>query len=78
MQIKTKALKDAGIKVITPSPELKAGLAKVGDTITAEWVKSAGRWRRYPRGVQEVTWFSLPRLRGRVGGGGRGSLARSQ
>ncbi len=42
MTIKTKALKDAGIKVVTPSPELKAGLAKVGATITAEWEKSAG------------------------------------
>ncbi|MEP7030497.1 MAG: TRAP transporter substrate-binding protein [Pseudolabrys sp.] len=42
MEIKTKALKDAGIKVLPPSPELKAGLAKVGATITAEWEKSAG------------------------------------
>jgi TRAP-type C4-dicarboxylate transport system substrate-binding protein len=42
MTIKTKALKDAGIKVITPSAELKAGLTKVGATITAEWEKSAG------------------------------------
>lgn len=42
MTIKTNALKTAGIKVITPSPELKAGLAKVGATITAEWEKSAG------------------------------------
>ena len=42
MTIKTAALKAAGIKVVTPSPELKAGLAKVGATITAEWEKSAG------------------------------------
>jgi TRAP-type C4-dicarboxylate transport system substrate-binding protein len=42
MTIKTKALKDAGIKVITPSAELKAGLTKVGASITAEWEKSAG------------------------------------
>jgi TRAP-type C4-dicarboxylate transport system substrate-binding protein len=42
MTIKTKALKDAGIKVLPPSPELKAGLAKIGDTIAAEWEKSAG------------------------------------
>ncbi len=40
--IKTKALKDAGIKVTAPTPELKAGLAKVGETIAAEWEKSAG------------------------------------
>jgi TRAP-type C4-dicarboxylate transport system substrate-binding protein len=42
MTVKTAALKAAGIKVVTPSPELKAGLAKVGATITAEWEKSAG------------------------------------
>jgi TRAP-type C4-dicarboxylate transport system substrate-binding protein len=42
MTVKTKALKDAGIKVLPPSPELKAGLAKIGDTIAAEWEKSAG------------------------------------
>ena len=42
MTVKTNALKAAGIKVVTPSPELKAGLAKVGATIAAEWEKSAG------------------------------------
>jgi TRAP-type C4-dicarboxylate transport system substrate-binding protein len=42
MAIKTKALKDAGIKVLPPTPELKAGLAKIGETIAAEWEKSAG------------------------------------
>ena len=42
MTIKTAALKAAGIKVTAPTPELKAGLAKIGDTITAEWEKSAG------------------------------------
>ena len=42
MTIKTKALKDAGIKVTAPTPEMKAGLAKIGATITAEWEKSAG------------------------------------
>ena len=42
MTIKTKALKDAGIKVTEPTPELKAGLAKIGNTIAAEWEKSAG------------------------------------
>lgn len=42
MTIKTKALKDAGIKVVAPSAELKAGLAKVGATISSEWEKSAG------------------------------------
>jgi TRAP-type C4-dicarboxylate transport system substrate-binding protein len=42
MTIKTNALKAAGIKVITPSLALKAGLAKVGAVITAEWQKSAG------------------------------------
>jgi TRAP-type C4-dicarboxylate transport system substrate-binding protein len=42
MEIKTKALKDAGIKVLPPSPALKAGLGKVGAVISAEWEKSAG------------------------------------
>jgi TRAP-type C4-dicarboxylate transport system substrate-binding protein len=42
MTIKTQALKDAGIKVTAPTPELKAGFAKVGNTIAAEWEKSAG------------------------------------
>ena len=42
MAIKTKALKDAGIKVLPPTPELKAGLAKIGETIAAEWEKQAG------------------------------------
>lgn len=40
--IKTAALKAAGIKVSAPTPELKAGLAKIGATIAAEWEKSAG------------------------------------
>lgn len=31
-----------GVKVITPSPELKAGFAKIGETLTAEWVKQTG------------------------------------
>lgn len=42
MEIKTAALKKAGIIVLPPSPALKAGLGKVGATITAEWEKSAG------------------------------------
>lgn len=40
--IKTQALKDAGIKVITPTAELKAGLAKIGETIAVEWAAAAG------------------------------------
>ena len=42
MAIKTNALKAAGIKVIPPSDNLKAGLAKIGATIASEWEKSAG------------------------------------
>ena len=42
MTIKTAALKAAGIKVTAPTPEMKAGLAKIGATITAEWEKAAG------------------------------------
>jgi TRAP-type C4-dicarboxylate transport system substrate-binding protein len=41
MTIKTKALKDAGIKVTAPTPELKAGFAKIGDTIAGEWAAGA-------------------------------------
>ena len=42
MAIKTQALKDAGIVVLPPSPQLKSGLAKIGDIIAKEWVASAG------------------------------------
>jgi TRAP-type C4-dicarboxylate transport system substrate-binding protein len=42
MTVKTNALRAAGIKVLPPTPELKAGLAKIGATIAAEWEKSAG------------------------------------
>jgi TRAP-type C4-dicarboxylate transport system substrate-binding protein len=42
MTVKTQALKDAGIKVLPPTPELKSGLSKIGDTIASEWEKSAG------------------------------------
>jgi TRAP-type C4-dicarboxylate transport system substrate-binding protein len=40
--IKTDALKAAGIKVSEPTAELKEGFAKIGATIAAEWEKSAG------------------------------------
>jgi TRAP-type C4-dicarboxylate transport system substrate-binding protein len=42
MTIKTKALKDAGIMVLSPSPELQAGLAKIGGVIANEWATAAG------------------------------------
>jgi TRAP-type C4-dicarboxylate transport system substrate-binding protein len=42
MTIKTNALKAAGIKVLPPSPALKAGLDKIGQQIAAEWEKQAG------------------------------------
>jgi TRAP-type C4-dicarboxylate transport system substrate-binding protein len=42
MTIKTKALKDAGIIVILPSPALEAGLARIGSVIAQEWAVSAG------------------------------------
>ncbi len=42
MTIKTDALKAAKIKVQPPSPALKAGLAKIGETIAAEWATAAG------------------------------------
>jgi TRAP-type C4-dicarboxylate transport system substrate-binding protein len=42
MTIKTNALRAAKIIVLPPSDELKAGLTKIGETIAAEWSKSAG------------------------------------
>jgi TRAP-type C4-dicarboxylate transport system substrate-binding protein len=42
MTVKTKALKDAGIMVLSPSPELQAGLAKIGGVIANEWATAAG------------------------------------
>ena len=42
MTIKTNALKAAGLKVVAPSEALKSGFGKIGDTIAAEWVASAG------------------------------------
>ncbi|HZP77282.1 MAG TPA: TRAP transporter substrate-binding protein [Pseudolabrys sp.] len=42
MTVKTQALKDAGIKVLPATPQLRAGLAKIGETIAAEWAVSAG------------------------------------
>ncbi|MHC5652675.1 TRAP transporter substrate-binding protein [Stappia sp.] len=35
-------LKENGMKVEMPSDQLKADLAKIGETMTAEWLKSAG------------------------------------
>ena len=35
-------LKAHGMKVLPPSPALKAGLKKVGDQLTADWLKKAG------------------------------------
>jgi len=42
MTIKTKALRDAGIVVLAPSPQLQSGLAKIGGVIANEWAASAG------------------------------------
>jgi TRAP-type C4-dicarboxylate transport system substrate-binding protein len=42
MTIKTNALKAAGIKVLPPTPALKAGLNKIGEQIATEWEKQAG------------------------------------
>ena len=35
-------LKAKGMKVLPPSPELKAGLKKIGEQLTADWRKKAG------------------------------------
>ncbi|MGC2776172.1 MAG: TRAP transporter substrate-binding protein [Bradyrhizobium sp.] len=37
-----KTLADKGVKVLPPSPALAAELAKIGDTMLAEWLKDAG------------------------------------
>jgi TRAP-type C4-dicarboxylate transport system substrate-binding protein len=42
MAVKTKALKDAGIIVLAPSPRLETGMAKIGVSIAKEWATSAG------------------------------------
>lgn len=42
MQIKTDALKAAKIVVVAPSDSLKQGFAKIGQTITEEWLAAAG------------------------------------
>jgi TRAP-type C4-dicarboxylate transport system substrate-binding protein len=42
MTIKTNALRAAKIQVVAPSPALKDGLTKIGQTIAAEWATAAG------------------------------------
>jgi len=42
MTVKTKALKEAGIIVVAPSPALESGMAKIGSIIAKEWATSAG------------------------------------
>jgi TRAP-type C4-dicarboxylate transport system substrate-binding protein len=39
---RTKQLADNKVSVLQPSPELKAGFAKIGEQIAAEWEKAAG------------------------------------
>ena len=39
---KTAILKENGMTVVTPSPELMAGLKAVGASILADWKKTAG------------------------------------
>ena len=36
-------LKTGGMQVDEPTPELKAGLEKIGDTVIQEWIKKAGQ-----------------------------------
>ncbi len=42
MTVKTNALRAAKIIVMSPSPDLKAGFTRIGETIAAEWATSAG------------------------------------
>lgn len=39
---KKKVLADNGMKVLEPSPALKAGLKKIGDQMAEDWAKTAG------------------------------------
>ena len=41
-QAANKQLADNGMTVHTPDPAMRAAFVKVGDTILAEWQKSAG------------------------------------
>jgi len=41
--VMTKTLADKGVKVVTPSPELKAGLQKIGEQMSKEWAEKAGK-----------------------------------
>ena len=38
----TDQLAAKGMKVLPPSPELKAGFQKIGEQLTADWLKKAG------------------------------------
>jgi TRAP-type C4-dicarboxylate transport system substrate-binding protein len=42
-------LKANGMQIITPTPQLKADMKKVGDTMLKEWLEKAG-----PEGKQLV------------------------
>ena len=42
MTVKTNELKNAGIVVLAPSPQLESGLATIGAVIAKEWAASAG------------------------------------
>jgi TRAP-type transport system periplasmic protein len=48
-------LKSFGVQVLPPSPQLKADLKKVGDTMLKEWLEKAG-----PEGKALVDAFSKP------------------
>jgi TRAP-type C4-dicarboxylate transport system substrate-binding protein len=36
-------LKKHGMKVVPPSPALKQGFEKIGEQLTADWLKRAGK-----------------------------------
>ena len=42
MMVKTRELKDAGIIVLAPSPQLESGLTRIGAVIAKEWTAAAG------------------------------------
>ena len=48
-------LKGFGVQVLAPSPQLKADMKKVGDTMLKEWLEKAG-----PEGVALVDAFNKP------------------
>ncbi|MGA8513687.1 MAG: C4-dicarboxylate ABC transporter substrate-binding protein, partial [Burkholderiaceae bacterium] len=50
-----ETLKKNGMTILPPSPQLKADMKKVGDTLIKEWIDKAG-----PEGKAIVDAFNKP------------------